>query len=49
MSIDILICTIDHGIQNVPGVLLEPMPGVRYVVSMQYTDSQYLDDIPSVL
>lgn len=46
MTLDILICTIDHGIHSVPGVLLQPAEGVRYVVSMQYTDEKYLKEIP---
>ncbi len=49
MSIDILICTIDHGIDSVPGVLLKPLEGVRYIVSMQFTDEKYLNTIPEIL
>ena len=49
MTLDILICTIDHGIDSVPGVLLKPVKGVRYVVSMQYTDEKYLNSIPQGL
>lgn len=49
MTLDILICTIDHGIFSVPGVLLQPKEGVCYIVSMQYTDEKYLDDIPPEL
>lgn len=37
MTIDILICTIDEGIGSVGDVLMPPMPGVHYVVSVQYT------------
>ncbi|MBR1464727.1 MAG: glycosyltransferase [Bacteroidaceae bacterium] len=49
MTIDVLICTIDHGISSVPGVLLQPAEGVRYIVSMQYTDEKYLNEIPESL
>mgnify|MGYP002620112893 CR=1 FL=1 len=49
MTIDVLICTIDHGISSVPGVLLQPAEGVRYVVSMQYTAEKYLNEIPESL
>ena len=49
MSLDILICTIDHGIDSVPGVLLKPLEGVRYIVSMQYTEEKYLSSIPKAL
>ncbi len=49
MTIDILISTIDHGIQSVPGVLLPQKEGVGYVVSMQYTSEKYLSEIPDEL
>ena len=49
MTIDILICSINKGIVKVPDVLLQPIEGVRYVVSYQYTDERYLDLIPSEL
>lgn len=49
MTIDILICTIDEGILNVPNVLLRPAEGIRYVVSMQYTKESVLRQIPSEL
>lgn len=37
MTIDILICTIDDGINGVGEVLMPLMPDVHYVVSMQHT------------
>ena len=46
MTIDILICTINEGIQKVPSVLMPPMEGVRYVVCMQYTDEAALEKVP---
>jgi len=46
MNIDILICTINEGIQRVPSVLMEPMEGVRYVVCMQYTEEEALELVP---
>lgn len=49
MTIDILVCTIDAGIRKVPDVLMSPMDDVRYVVSMQYTDRAYVDEVPEVL
>ncbi len=49
MTLDILICTLNGGIEQVPRVLLPQRPGVGYVVSMQYTDSSYLNDVPAVL
>ena len=48
-KIDVLICTIDAGITRVPKVLLEHMEGVRYVVSMQYTEEHFLQQVPEVL
>lgn len=46
MTIDILICTINEGIDKVPFVLMPPMEGVRYVICMQYTDEKALDKVP---
>lgn len=46
MTLNVLICTIDDGILNVPDVLLPPIDGISWVVSMQYTDKQYLDLVP---
>ncbi len=48
-DIDILVCTIDGGIGRVPGVLMPPAEGVRYVVSMQYTDARFLGGVPAEL
>lgn len=49
MTISILICTIDEGIEKVPDVLMAPSAAISYVVSMQYTDAAYLDLVPEVL
>lgn len=49
MTIDILICTLNEGIQRVPSVLMPPIEGVRYVVCMQYTDEDALDKVPMKL
>ncbi|MBQ9362141.1 MAG: glycosyltransferase family 2 protein [Bacteroidaceae bacterium] len=49
MCLDVLICTIDQGILRVPQVILPPQEGVRWVVSMQYTDGQFLDVVPQEL
>lgn len=48
-GLDILICTINEGIQRVPSVLMPPQEGVRYVVCMQYTDEEALDKVPMKL
>ena len=49
LKLDVLICTIDAGIQHVPKVLLEPTEGVFYVVSMQYPEEHFLQQVPEVL
>lgn len=60
MTLDILICTIDEGIERVPEVLMSPRGDVRYVVSMQWTspragrkdeevEESLLEQVPEVL
>lgn len=49
MTLNILICTIDDGILKVPDVLLPPIEGISWVVSMQYSDKQYLNLVPAEL
>ena len=49
MTLDILICTIDDRIGRVADVLLPPMEGVRWVVSMQYTDERMRQLVPPEL
>ena len=44
MTLDILICTIDEGIEKVPDVLMSPRDDVRYVVSMQWTGTRAESD-----
>lgn len=41
MKINILISTIDEGIEEVGGVVLDPRDDVSYIVSHQYTDEKY--------
>lgn len=48
-TLDILICTIDGRVASVPQMLLPAQAGVRWVVSMQYTDERFLQQIPAVL
>lgn len=47
--IQILICTYDSGVRNVPNILLPPAEGIAYVVSMQYSEPCYLDQVPEVI
>ena len=46
MRLDVLICTLNEGIADVPQIFLASREDVTYVVSMQYTDEAYLDRIP---
>lgn len=48
-TLDILICTIDGRIADVPRMLLPAQVGVRWIVSMQYTDKRFLQQIPTAL
>ena len=48
-TLHLLVCTLDERIAAVPQMLLPPQEGVRWVVSMQYTDERFLQQIPSVL
>ena len=43
LNIYVLVSTIDDGIRRVPGVLLPPAEGVRYVVSWQQTSTAVSD------
>lgn len=47
--LQVLICTHNEGILEVPSILLPEAEGIGYVVSMQYSDFQYLRLIPSIL
>lgn len=49
MTLDILICSLNKGIVRVDDLLCPERPGLRYVVSYQYTDERYLELIPEVL
>lgn len=49
LTIDILICTIDEGILDVPKVLLPTCEGVNYIVSMQCSDESFRSVIPDIL
>ena len=47
--LQVLICTHNEGILEVPSILLPEAEGVGYVVSMQFSEYRYLELIPSVL
>lgn len=49
MKLNILISTLNDGIEGIPAMLLSPRADVEYIVSMQYTDASYLQRIPAVL
>jgi len=48
MTLQLLISTIDDGINNIPGMLLEPRKGVGYLVSWQHSSDGY-GDLPASL
>ena len=39
MTLEILICTIDDGIKNIPDLLLPPIEGVSYLISWQHSST----------
>ena len=49
LILHLLVCTLDERIAGVPQMLLPPQEGVRWVVSMQYTDERFLQQFPAVL
>lgn len=49
MKLNVLISTLNNGIERVPHILLAPRTDVAYIVSMQYTDEVYLQQIPTEL
>ena len=49
MKLNVLISTLNNGIERVPHIQLAPRTDVAYIVSMQYTDEVYLQQIPTEL
>ncbi len=49
MKLNVLICTLNEGIAKVSDILLPQRADVDYIVSMQYTDESYLQQIPQML
>lgn len=49
MTLELLICTIDAGIENIPRLLLTPIQGVSYLVSWQHSDNATCRDLPQEL
>lgn len=49
MTIEVLICTINEGIEKVSQVVTAPIEGVSWLVSFQYTENKWLDKIPDAL
>lgn len=41
MTVDILICTIDKGIENVRNVLMPETEGINYIISWQHSNNSY--------
>lgn len=48
-TLDILICTIGTGVENIPGMVLPERQGVRYVISVQHTGPASEVQIPQGL
>jgi len=48
MTLEILICTIDEGLENIPRMVMPPKFGISYLVSCQYTTPEP-PEIPSSL
>lgn len=48
MLVEILIATIDKGIERVENILLDPRPDLKYIVSHQLTDARF-SAIPEIL
>ena len=46
MTLEILICTIDNGIQNVKNMLLAPINGVSYLISWQHSENYKIPETP---
>ncbi len=49
MTLDVLICTLNKGIEKIPSMLLSPRQDVAYVISWQYTDDSFLILLPQEL
>ena len=48
MTLEVLIITLDEGINNIPAMLLEPREGIGYLVSWQHSDGKE-QDVPNEL
>ena len=48
MTLEVLIITLDEGINNIPAMLLEPREGIGYLVSWQHSDGKE-QDVPNQL
>ena len=49
MTLELLVCTIDNGIDNVKNLLLAPIKGVSYLVSWQHSPGKPMPAIPQEL
>ncbi len=47
MILEVLVCTFDDRAGRVSGIFLPPMPDVRYLVSVQYSDEKFKPAFPS--
>ena len=49
MTLQLLISTLDNGIERIPSMLLEPRDGISYLVSWQHSDDSPVGALPPAL
>lgn len=49
MTLQLLISTLDNGIERIPSMLLEPRDGISYLVSWQHSDGSVVEAVPQAL
>ena len=46
MTLEVLVCTIDNGINNIDRLILAPIEGVSYLISWQHSPDFTPTDVP---
>lgn len=49
MTLQLLISTLDNGIERIPSMLLDPRDGISYLVSWQHSDGSAMESVPQAL
>ena len=49
MTLEVLVCTIDNGINNIKNLLLAPQEGVSYLISWQHSENKPQCNVPQEL